>query len=104
MVCLTVCSLSGIPEFQEVQPMGAVRRTWVPEPAGGMAAHPAAAAHMRLRDTTTDMNRAPTCRGLPIEISGRCALSVVTLRARRGVDGVFCAPSTQRAMMGKLLW
>jgi len=50
------------------------------------------------------MNRAPTGRGSPIEMSGRCALSVVTLRARRGVDGVFCAPSTQRADDGKLLW
>jgi hypothetical protein len=79
MVCLTVCSLSGIPEFQEFQPIGAVRRTGAPEPTGAVPPHPTATAQTRLKDTTTDMNRAPTGRGLPIEMGGRCALSAVML-------------------------
>jgi hypothetical protein len=41
--------------------------------------HPTATAQTRLKDTTTDMNRAPTGRGLPIEMGGRCALSAVML-------------------------
>jgi hypothetical protein len=50
------------------------------------------------------MNRAPTGRGSPIEMSGRCASSVVTLRARRGVDGVSASRRHNAPMMGKLLW
>jgi hypothetical protein len=48
--------------------------------------HPTATAQTRLKNTMTDMNRAPTGRGWPIEISGRCALSGVMLRARGRVS------------------
>ena len=82
MVCFTVSSLSGIPEFQEFHPIGAVRRTGAPEPTGAVPPHPTATAQTRLKITMTDMNRAPTGRGWPIEIGGRCALSAVMLCAR----------------------
>jgi hypothetical protein len=50
------------------------------------------------------MNRAPTGRGSPIEMSGRCALSVVTLRAVAASMAFSASRQHNAPMMGKLLW
>jgi hypothetical protein len=58
MVCSTVCSVSGMPEFHEFQPIGGVSRAGAPPSVGGPA-HPAATTHATLTDAATDANRLP---------------------------------------------